>query len=209
MHTSPFTKFMGSRSAWGAGMVLAAAMTLPGCTDAQKQGLSSSYLIVESMQAASGAEPTKLSNTLNSDVYNKTKGLISDPGQVLLRLALKDPGTLTSPLEPSPNNFITVNRYHVRYVRSDGRNTQGVDVPFEFDGASTVTVGSSGATLTLTLVRVQAKAEAPLSGLTGNGGAQVISTIAEVTLYGTDQTGREVSVVATISVNFADWADPA
>jgi hypothetical protein len=30
-----------------------------------------------------------------------------------------------------------------------------------------------------------------------------------VTLYGTDQTGREVSVVATISVNFADWADPA
>jgi hypothetical protein len=116
---------------------------------------------------------------------------------------------LTSPLEPSPNNFITVNRYHVRYVRSDGRNTQGVDVPFEFDGASTVTVGSSGATLTLTLVRIQAKVEAPLSALTGNGGAQVISTIAEVTLYGTDQTGREVSVVATISVNFADWADPA
>ena len=208
MHTSTFTKFMGSRSTWGAGMVLAAAMTLPACTDAQKQGTSSSYLIVDSMQAASGAEPTKLGGSLASDV--RTKGAIyADGGQILLRLALKDPGTLTSPLEPSPNNFITVNRYHVRYVRSDGRNTQGVDVPFEFDGASTVTVGSAGATLTLTLVRIQAKVEAPLSGLTGNGGAQVISTIAEVTLYGTDQTGREVSVVATISVNFADWADPA
>ncbi len=205
MHTSSVTKFMGSRSAWRAGMVLAAAMTLPGCTDVQKQGLSSSFLIVESMQAASGAEPTKLGANLASDV--RTKGSVfADGGQVLLRLALKDPGTLSSPLEPSTHNFITVSRYHVRYLRSDGLNTQGVDVPFEFDGASTVTVGTAPTTLTLTLVRVQAKIEAPLSSLASSG--SVISTIAEVTLYGTDQTGREVSVVATISVNFADWADP-
>ena len=36
----------------------------------------------------------------------------------------------------------------------------------------------------------------------------VISTLADVTFYGQDQTGRAVSVTGTIGVNFADWADP-
>ena len=44
-----------------------------------------------------------------------------------------------------------------------------------------------------TLVRNIAKDEAPLQALTVNG--VIISTIAEVTFYGHDQTGREVSAV--------------
>ena len=44
-----------------------------------------------------------------------------------------------------------------------------------------------------------------LAALTG---ALAISTIATVTFYGTDQTGREVRGSANIGVNFADWADP-
>jgi hypothetical protein len=42
----------------------------------------------------------------------------------------------------------------------------------------------------------------------GQGGAFAISTIADVTFYGTDQTGNDVSVTGSISVNFADWGDP-
>ena len=42
-----------------------------------------------------------------------------------------------------------------------------------------------------------------------SGGAQnVISTIAEVTFYGRDQAGNEVSVTGSISVNFSDFGDP-
>jgi hypothetical protein len=37
----------------------------------------------------------------------------------------------------------------------------------------------------------------------------VISTIAEITFYGHDQTGRDVSVTGRINVNFANFADPA
>jgi len=37
----------------------------------------------------------------------------------------------------------------------------------------------------------------------------VISTIAQITLYGRDQAGNDVSVTGTMSVNFADWADPS
>ena len=50
----------------------------------------------------------------------------------------------------------------------------------------------------------QAGMKVALSGL---GGAVAISTIADVTFYGRDQVGNEVSVMGSISVNFADWAD--
>ena len=100
------------------------------------------------------------------------------------------------------------------FIRSDGRNTPGVDVPFGFDGGVTLTVDDTGGAAAFTLVRVQAKLEAPLlalrrpSGLPP-GGASVISTLAQITFYGADQAGRAVSVTGTISVNFADWADPS
>ncbi len=59
-----------------------------------------------------------------------------------------------------------------------------------------------------TLVRIQAKSESPLLALIGGGGAMAISTLAEITFYGTDQAGREVVATANISVNFADGGDP-
>jgi hypothetical protein len=58
------------------------------------------------------------------------------------------------------------------------------------------------------MVRAQAKLEPPLRNLRAGGGAGLISTIADVTFYGKDQTGTDVSVTGSISVNFADWADP-
>ena len=36
----------------------------------------------------------------------------------------------------------------------------------------------------------------------------IISTIADVTFFGKDQTGRDVTVTGSMSINFADWADP-
>ena len=88
-----------------------------------------------------------------------------------MHLGLKDPGSSDSPTSPTTANFITVTRYHVDYVRADGRNTPGVDVPFPFDGAMTLTVGAGNATGSFELVRVQAKHEAPLMALRGGGGA--------------------------------------
>jgi hypothetical protein len=96
----------------------------------------------------------------------------------------------------------------VEFKRSDGRNTPGVDVPYGFDGAATGSVSADGGSLTFVLVRAQAKAEAPLKALRNSGGALVISTIAEITFYGQDQNGNQVSVTGLISVNFADWGDP-
>jgi hypothetical protein len=186
-------------------VALTALLGSVGCGDQVLQGRGSSYLVVSLLQAASGAKPQTFSTVLESDVVTNG-GIYEDMGQVSLRTAMKNPNTVTGPSEV---NAITVDRYHVDFVRSDGRNTQGVDVPYGFDGAMTGTIGITGTSLTFVLVRAQAKLEAPLLTLRNAGGSMVISTIAQVTFYGRDQAGNAVSITASISVNFADWADPA
>jgi hypothetical protein len=178
-------------------------------------GTASSYVQIQSLQGASGAEPDQFGGTLASDVQTlvdvtvggqqgKSPTVYEDPGRVVFVLAMKDPNGL----EPTTTNFITFNRYRVTFVRADGRNTPGVDVPHPFDGAITVTVNDQPTTASLTLVRVQSKLENPLLPLVGAGGALAISTLAQVTFYGADQTGREVVATGQISVTFADWGDP-
>jgi hypothetical protein len=201
------------RSTWAARtarIVAAVALFAPGisCTGRQLAGTSPAYLIMDSLLAAPGATPDTFSGSLASDVLTGG-GIFADNGQVTLRVGLKDPGSQTTPNQPTTTNFITVTRFHVEYFRSDGRNTPGVDVPHAFDGGLTFTVDETGGSGVFTIVRVQAKAESPLQALSVNGGAQVISTIARVTFYGTDQAGRAVSATGTISVNFANWADPS
>ena len=191
------------RALLGAALV-AAATVLPGCTSQQMQGASSSYLIVDSLNGSRG-DQDDFSGVLESDVVSNTGTVVGDIGKVDLRLGMKDPGSTTNPSTPTSANFITVTRYHVKYIRSDGRNTQGVDVPYEFDAGSTATVIGGGTEVTITLVRLQAKLEAPLKALVGQGGQVAITTVAEITLYGKDQAGREVSVKGTITVNFADF----
>jgi hypothetical protein len=78
-------------------------------------------------------------------------------------------------------------------------------VPFAFDGAVTLTITGTGSA-DFTLVRIQAKQEAPLEALAHGGGQNTISTIAQVTFYGHDQTGRGVTVTGNIEVDFSDWA---
>ena len=178
------------------------------CGSMTREGTASSYLVVAALDAASGADPEEFGGDLASDVVtvvDDVATVFADSGRVTMVLALKDPGPAGSPLTPTPNNAITIDRYRVRYIRSDGRNTQGVDVPYAFDGAFTATVFDQ-AQASFTLVRSQAKSEAPLAALANS--FVVISTIAEVTFYGHDQTGREVITTARIGVHFANWGDP-
>lgn len=202
-----------------AGMALATILLgSASCGDVSRQGRAPSFLLIESLTAASGGG--EFSPTLQSDVVrliNRTINgvdtpvptIFEDMGQVTWRIVLKDQGPPGSTTSASVLNNITVNRYHVSYRRTDGRNVQGVDVPYAFDGAATTTVSSSVSDLNFTIVRIQAKLEAPLRAMGGAGGRIVISTIADVTFYGRDQAGNEVSQTASMSINFSDWADPA
>ena len=196
------------------------AMLSISCGELARTGRSPAFIVVDALEAASGAAPDAFGNVLNSDVetlvdqqvdgrQTSVPVFFSDTGRATLRLGLKNPGDADSPLRPSALNEITVTRYHVRFRRADGRNTPGVDVPHAFDGGVTVTIPADAtASLTFAVVRHQAKLEPPLNTLRRGGGANVISTIAEITFYGRDQAGHDVAVMALLSVNFADFHDP-
>jgi hypothetical protein len=185
-----------------------AAMTA-GCGEFIRQDRSSVTLVIDALEAASGAvTPPVFSGTLNSDVLTRG-GIISDSGRVTMRVIAKD---IAFPVRPT--NTITITRYLVKFRRTDGRNTPGVDVPQPFDSAVTFTVASAstGTTVAFELIRHTAKLESPLLGLrdqNNNINWTIIATLADVTFFGRDQAGNEVSATGTIGVQFGDFADPA
>lgn len=183
---------------------LVASLGASGCgrTD---MGRSPSLVVVDSLEAASGAEADTFGGTLRSDVLTNG-GIYDDIGRVRFRVLLRDPGTL-SPTTPAEVNGVTFTRYRVSYVRTDGRNTPGVDVPYGFDSAMTLTVPAAGPAVgTFEIVRHLAKMEAPLRALVNS--AVIISTIAEVTFYGKDLAGNDVVASGSIGISFGNFADP-
>ncbi len=188
------------------------SMAAAGCGVAE-QGQSSSLVVIESLQAASiqkaGTQPA-LGGFLLSDVCVLNNGsctIFDDVGSVTMNVRLKDPGSPGVTNGPSPLNDVTFTRYHVEYVRADGRNVPGVDVPFPFDSAVTFTATAAGSTASFELVRHLAKVEAPLAALAND--LKIITTIANVTFYGKDQGGKNVAVTGSIQVSFGNFADPA
>jgi hypothetical protein len=185
------------------------------CGDVVRQGKSPVYLVIDQLTATSGGATSagKASNVLQSDVITLATSpapctasapcptVFSDSGDVLLRALQKD----VSATSPSTNSEVTISRYHVNYRRADGRNTPGVDVPYGFDGAVTGTTTGGKLELNFELVRHVTKMESPLAELATNPG--VITTIAEVTFYGRDQVGNDVTVSGTIQVDFGNFGD--
>jgi hypothetical protein len=183
--------------------IAALAAAAAGCGVAE-QGRAPVVLRMDALDAQPGGEST-YGGYLHSDVV--TNGArFNDIGRVTLSLVLKDPGAPGVANTPSELNTVTVTRYRVAYKRTDGRNTQGVDVPYAFDSGMTVSVPTGSAVQqTFDLVRVSAKFEAPLAALASNG--QVLDLIADVTFYGKDMHNNDVAVTGSIGITFANYAD--
>ncbi len=123
-------------------------------------------------------------------------------------LVLKDPGSPGNPASPSELNTVTINRYRVEYRRTDGRNVQGVDVPFAFDSGVTFTIPAEGqVTAGFQIVRHtrEARGAAPGAALQRLQSSPRLPT---VTFYGQDQAGNEISAAGNIGIDFGDFADP-
>jgi hypothetical protein len=164
------------------------------CADLARTGNGPAYLIMDGVTSGSGPG-------LNSDVVNAAGTAVIDFGVASIRAEMKN---AINPAAPTALSDITINRYRVKFTRTDGQNREGIDVPFGFDGATTVTISApGGASVGFDLVRQQSKLEAPLRSLAGS--RIIISTIAEVTFYGQDQAGNDVSVTGRIDVRFGDF----
>jgi hypothetical protein len=185
------------------------ALTSVSCgSELLRTGRAPVFLSIEAIEALAGG--TEASANLLSDVASATGSVFNDLGRATIQVNLKDQsGALTGVESPTtPLQSVTITRYRVNFTRADGRNTPGVDVPFGFDGATSVTIaaGGSGA-VTFDLVRHANKLEQPLRAMRGLGGQLIVSTVAEITFFGRDQNGNEVTVSGMLDVTFGDFPD--
>ena len=197
--------------------VVAAAVISASCGgELMRTGRSPMMLVVDRMEATAGGAggggsaagfllsdvQVLVEQTING-VTVKVPTVFNDSLSVTLRTIEKNPDAIAT-----TTNAVTLTRYRVVFLRTDGRNTPGVDVPFGFDGGVSATINPGNqATVSLDLVRHQAKLEPPLKNLISTGGLGFISTIAEITIYGRDQNGNELSATGRIDVQFADFGD--
>ena len=195
------------RRAFPAVLLVSAFVATAGCGEVARTGRAPVLLVINSIEGAAGGGET-FSAFLLSDVVTGG-GVINDSGRATLSLTLKNPGSVTAPLGPTQLNSVVLSRYRVTFIRADGRDTPGVDVPHSFDGGVTAIVPPNGtAQAVFDLVRHSAKREPPLRNMWGAGAQRFISTIAQVTFYGQDLAGNDISATGTIQVNFGDFADP-
>jgi hypothetical protein len=202
-------------------VVSAMGVAAASCGDVARSGRAPVFLIIDSIAGSPGGGTSTGTGAgiLLSDVQRLVTSpapctttapcatTFNDNGLATFHLALKDLGSAGAPNSPSSNNQVTLTRYRVAYRRADGRNTPGVDVPYAFDGAVTLTVPIGGSTTSAAfeLVRHVAKGEAPLVQLITN--PTIITTIADVTFYGQDLVGNQIQVTGSIQVDFGNFAD--
>jgi hypothetical protein len=125
---------------------------------------------------------------------------------------------------------VYLDRYEVVYFRTDGRNTEGVDVPYRITGPlgnlrfhTPAAGGEVEQVVNITIVRHSAKLEPPLRNLQNifladplgfpGGPLQIpgqglITTVAEITIHAHSLNGGDgLEAKGRVQVTFGDFAD--
>jgi len=189
------------------GMALAiGCLALLSCNPLENKTESSSILIVQNLTGFN-AEGQEVSY-LESDVLETKEGnswVTADPAVVTFSAKLLN---FNSSLGPSQYNDIIVDRYVVRYTRVEGKNQEGVDVPYAFEGSlSTMVQINSVTEISFPIVRAAAKLEPPLVNLASTTAEGVLQVTARVDFYGHDMMNKKVSATGYLAIFFAEWLD--
>jgi len=183
---------------------LPAILMLSGCNPLEDDSKSSSFIIVESIAGTDLSGKT--ASFLQSDVVLTDLTVVADVATATLQAGLLDPAPI---LKPSQYNDIILDRYIVSYFRVDGKNRQGVDVPYSFEGALTqiLRIGTS-TSISFVVVREVAKLESPLIDLAIQNRAEgVIEVTAKIEFYGHDLVENKVKATGYLTIFFANYAD--
>jgi hypothetical protein len=185
--------------------VLPAILMLSGCNPLEDDSKSSSFIIVESITGTDSSGTA--ASFLQSDVVLANSIVMADVATATLQASLLDPAPI---LKPSQYNDIILDRYIVSYFRVDGKNRQGVDVPYSFEGALTqiLRIGTS-TSISFVVVREVAKLESPLIDLAQNRAEGVIEATAKIEFYGHDLVENKVKATGYLTIFFANYADSA
>lgn len=179
------------------------ALALGACVpDFAEQGDAPVVLRVNSVNATAGGEGEG-GIFLLSDVRDTTGSIFNDNVEAVVENVPKNGGTTDT---GSKFNDVILESYEVQYVRSDGRNTEGVEVPFRFTGPlSQIVPAGATAAVSFVVVRHQAKREPPLLNMAGSGGSELLTVFGNFTLYGHTTAGKAVSTTGRIMITFADF----
>src|SRR5262245_56720383 len=191
---------------WVAVVATASALGLSGCT-ADWATQNDSAILFEIAQISAASASVTGGGASSNILYSDVSKIVNDDVIVEVNIFQKNPLITAS----SPNNHVYLDSYRVRFFRTDGRNTEGVDVPYGISGPLSLRLHtpSSGqevaGAVNVTLVRHQAKIEPPLSNmvdpaqapvtlpLASAGGHNILTVIAEITVFGKTLTGSNVT----------------
>ena len=189
-------------------VLIIALLVMAGCVARENDSTSGSFLVITSLTGNDLAGKPG-STTVFSDV-SLAGSIVNDSGVASIT-------TLTyNPLEDSDEHDITfymnviVDQIDVEFMRTDGRNVEGVDVPYRFTQPMNMLVPVDEIIqVPFILIRHAAKLEAPLFALREVGSqAIVLQLVAKVTVHGKDLGGHRVAPVSSyVSVWCANFAD--
>ncbi len=192
-----------------AALAVLAALAALACNPIENNTQSASLLTVVSMTGLDIS--AKDANFTQSDV------LVTDSttGQTTITDDVAKATLTASTLAPNPPagtsqyNDIQLDKLIVSYTRTDGRNFEGVDVPYTYEQnlSQVIRVGEQ-VTITFIIVRAAAKQEPPLIGLrAGATRGELLYTNARIVFYAHDLAGKKITVTGYLPVEFADFAN--
>lgn len=186
-------------------VLIIAALTLAACNASENDSTSASMLQIVSL-TGNDLEGKEGSTTVFSDVVGAAGSIINDNGVAVLRAETIDPNLKNV----SSYMDIMVDQIDVKFQRTDGRNVEGVDVPYSFTQPMNVLVMLNKEMIVpFILIRHVAKLEPPLLALREVPSREIVlQLVAIVTIHGKDLGGHRVApVTGYISVWCANFAD--
>jgi hypothetical protein len=182
-------------------------MLLSGCVAKENDSTSGSFLVINSL-TGNDLEGNEGSTTVFSDV-DVAGSIFNDNGVAEVTALIYDP---MQDADLSYYQNVVVDQIDVEFRRTDGRNVEGVDVPYRFTQPMNWLVAvDSTEEIPFMLIRHVAKMEAPLLALREVPSQEVVlQLVAKVTVYGKDLGGHRLAPVSGyLSVWCSNFADPA
>jgi hypothetical protein len=180
------------------------ALAMAACNALENQSTSATRLQIVSL-TGNDLKGTAGSARVYSDVL--TNGSIfDDPGVADIKALPLDPLLATTAITPYFD--VLIDQMDVEFKRPDGRNMEGVDVPYRFTQPMSMLVPiNTDMKIPFVLIRHMAKEQAPLLALRANN-SQVLQLVAFITIHGKDLGGHRVApVIGPISVWCSNFAD--
>ena len=190
-------------------VLIIAALLLGSCLAKEDDSTSASFLVINSL-TGTDLQGNEGSTTAFCDVITSAGGVLNDNGVAAVTALTYNPTEDSDAHDITYYMNVIVDQVDVEFLRTDGRNVEGVDVPYHFSQPMNMLVSvDETAEIPFVLIRHVAKMESPLVELQSVPSEEfVLQLVAKVTLHGKDLAGHRVAPVSGyMSVWCANFAD--